>query len=202
MIWGSLSTRREGKGLLQNAEKTRRGGPRALPAGPCHMRKNVRRIRTICEITEHFLDSRLLRPGGASPSPANRDRLLCAFCNAPLICFGAWGSKTPIPGKSDCETGRIAIYWGIRAKHDEIARKKVLRLSWRTPLRPLRERLCRERQSAPPGLAGELHRHRPAGLPGLQQSAGGKLRPGSGARSHGRRRYPAAAVTAKPVYQG
>ena len=81
------------RGLLQNTEKTRkpwpwrRGGPRALPAGPCHMRKNVRRIRTICEITEHFLDSRLMLPGGASPSPASRDRLLRAFCNAPPLVF-------------------------------------------------------------------------------------------------------------------
>ena len=68
-----------------------------VPARSGHMRKkcsatshnlrnHVRRLRTICEITEHFLASCFLLPGGANLSPTGGDRVMRVFCNRSNLC--------------------------------------------------------------------------------------------------------------------
>ena len=93
------------KDLLHNGKERKSfrhdvgDGALDVPARSGHMRKkcsastsrrdqaicerNVRRLRTICEITEHFLESCFPLLGEANLSPTGGDRVMCAFCNTP-----------------------------------------------------------------------------------------------------------------------
>ena len=49
------------------------------------LQKNVRRIRTICEFAEHFLEFIFPTAGRGEPLPYGANRAKCLFCNTPFL---------------------------------------------------------------------------------------------------------------------